>query len=120
MELQERLVSIERQLWTNDAAVYAANLLDKAVLVFAETGVITRESALDAIRRENAEGRRWADVKFEDVHSSQLADHTALLLYRVTARWEHEPSAISAYASSIYARRSAGWKLAFHQQTPIE
>ena len=120
MEVHERLLSIERQLWTNDAAVYAANLLDNAVLVFAETGVITRDAALDAIRRENVEGRRWAEVRIEEVQSSLLTNDTALLMYRVTARWEHESSAIVAYASSLYMRQQAGWKLAFHQQTPIQ
>jgi hypothetical protein len=119
MDLEDDLLRIERQLWTNDVGIYGANLTDDAVLVFAETGVIRREPALAAIRQENAEGRRWAEVHFDDVLTLPLALDTALLSYRVTARWEHERSAMAALASSVYVRRDQSWKLAFHQQTPI-
>ena len=118
MSLEDDLLKIERQLWTNDADVYAANLSGDAVLVFAETGVIRRDIALAAIRQENAEGRRWADVAFDDVLVTQPTQDTAVLTYRVTARWEHEHSAIQALASTVYVRRDGRWKVAFHQQTP--
>ena len=120
MNLENKLLVIERQLWTNDATVYAANLTDDAILVFAETGVIRREAALAAIKQENAEGRRWAEVRLDDALALPIAQDTALLNYRVTARWEHERSAIVALASSIYVRHESQWKLAFHQQTPIQ
>ena len=56
MDLQDQLLAIERRLWTNDAPFYEANLTDEALLVFSETGVITRDAAVAAIRKENAEG----------------------------------------------------------------
>jgi hypothetical protein len=56
MQLQDRLLAIERRLWTNNAPFYEANLIDEALLVFAETGVITRDVAVAEIRKENAEG----------------------------------------------------------------
>ena len=62
MELKNELVVIERSLWTNDAEVYAANLTEEAVLVFAETGVIRRDVAIEAIRREfrhDQDSDRW-------------------------------------------------------------
>jgi predicted enzyme related to lactoylglutathione lyase len=116
--LASELVAIERQLWKNDAELYGANLTEDAVLVFAETGVIERETALAAIRQENAEGRRWAEVSFDDVLTQPLASDTALLNYRATARWQHEPSSIVMLASSIYVRRNGRWKVGFHQQSP--
>jgi hypothetical protein len=36
------------------------------------------------------------------------------------ARWDHEQSAIVALASSVDVRDESRWKLAFHQQTPIQ
>jgi hypothetical protein len=119
MDPKNELVVIERSLWTNDAEVYAANLAEEAVLVFAETGVIRRDIALEAIRRENAERRRWASVQFENVLCLSVAEGAALLNYHVTARWEHESSPISAYASSLYVNVGGRWKLVFHQQTPV-
>jgi hypothetical protein len=58
MQLQDQLLAIERRLWTNDAAFYEAHLAEEALLVFAETGVITRDVAIAEIRNENAQGRR--------------------------------------------------------------
>ena len=56
MTLEEQLIDIERRLWTNDAAFYKRNLVEDALLVFAETGVIGRDTAVDAILTENAQG----------------------------------------------------------------
>ncbi|HEX2228899.1 MAG TPA: DUF4440 domain-containing protein [Candidatus Binatia bacterium] len=120
MAVEEQLVEIERKLWTNDAAYYRDNLIEETVLVFPETGVILRDAAVEAILSENANGQRWAEVEFADVKSRRLSDDVVLLTYRVAARWEHEESRIFALASSLYVKRNDRWKLAFHQQTPIE
>jgi hypothetical protein len=120
MKLENQLIDVERKLWTNDAVFYKNNLTEKALLVFPETGVITRDVAVDAILTENAEGRRWAEVDFDQVHSLQLADNVALLTYRVAARWEHEQCKSSALVSSVYVKRGGVWKLAFHQQTSFK
>ena len=116
---RERLLSIERDLWRNDPTIYRETLLPDATLVFAETGRISSDQAVEAIRQENAESRRWADVAFSDIHLSRLAADVALLHYRVKARWEHETDAIETLASSVYVRRDDTWRLAFHQQTEI-
>jgi hypothetical protein len=116
----ERLIDTERKLWTNDAVFYKDNLAEDCLLVFPETGVITRHVSVNAIRKENEDGRRWAEVDFDEVHSSRPADNVAMLSYRVAARWEHEKATRKAFASSIYIKSNGTWKLAFHQQTPIE
>jgi hypothetical protein len=118
MELQEQLLSTERRLWTNDPAVYGATLTDEALLVFADVGVITRDVAVAEIRRENAEGRRWEQVEFTNVRCLRIASDVALLTYDVAARWAHEASGSSLFASSVYVERAGAWKLTFHQQTP--
>jgi hypothetical protein len=120
LEMQDQLLAIERRLWTNDAAFYETHLTDDARLIFAETGAITRDVAVSAIRKENAEGRRWEHVEFTDVRCVGIAPDAALLTYRVSARWAHEASGSSALASSLYVRRDGAWKLVFHQQTPTQ
>jgi hypothetical protein len=120
MELQEELVRIERELWTNNAVLYRDMLVPEALLVFPETGVITRDTAVDAIKQENAEGRRWAEVRLQQVRTLALADDAVLLTYRVAARWEHQQATMVALASSAYVRRDGRWRLAFHQQTPLD
>jgi hypothetical protein len=119
MEHQEQLLDIEKKLWTNNAVLYRDNLAEEALLAFPETDVITRDVAVEAILQENAEGRRWAAVQFDAVRSLRLSADAVLLTYQVTARWEHESSEIVARASSVYVKRESGWKLIFHQQTPL-
>jgi len=117
MSLETRLTGIERKLWINDAAFYEDALVEDAVLVFPETGPISRSVAVDAIRQENAEGRRWAEVGFSDVRTQKISPNVALLVYRAVARCEHETSAVTVLA--IYVERSGDWKLAFHQQSSL-
>ena len=119
MPLEDELVSIEKKLWTNDPVIYRDSLTEDALLVFAETGPITRDQAVAAIEQENAEGRRWAEVRFDDTRASKLNDGAALLHYRATARWEHDSATVAMLASSVYVRRGQAWKLAFHQQSAI-
>jgi hypothetical protein len=118
-EFPEHLVNIERNLWTNNAEFYDDNLTDDCLLVFPETGVINRDFAVDAIRKENEEGRKWAEVDFDEIRSLRPTDDVALLTYRVTARWEHEKASITTLASSVYVKRDGLWKLIFHQQSPV-
>jgi hypothetical protein len=56
MAVEEQLVEIERKLWINDAAYYKDNLIEEALLVFRETGIIPRDMAVEAILSENARG----------------------------------------------------------------
>jgi hypothetical protein len=109
-------MQVERGLWTNDPKLYHDSLLEDVMLVFPETGVISREVAVDAIRKENAEDRKWADVRFEDVKARELGSDVAALTYKVTARWNYEKTGSASIASSIYVRRNGAWKLALHQQ----
>jgi hypothetical protein len=113
------LVEIERKLWTNDADIYEQSLVEDAVLIFAETGAISRDVAVEAIREENKEGRHWAEVEFDEVRTMALGPGTRLLTYRFKARWANEEAFVEGLAGSIYVEREGEWKLAFHQQTPL-
>jgi len=119
MSLEGQLLDVEKRLWRNDAQLYHDNLLEEALLVFPETGVITRDVAVDAILAENADSRKWAEVGFEEVRGVRLTEDVALLTYRVTARWAQEDSEYLAVASSVYVKREGAWKLALHQQSPL-
>jgi hypothetical protein len=113
------LYEIERSLWTNDPGVYYDSLRDDALLVFQETGVMTRDTAVAAICEENREHRHWAEVNFSDQRVLCPTDDTRVLIYKATARWNYEQNPITVLCSSIYALRSGEWKLVFHQQTPL-
>jgi hypothetical protein len=62
MNLQEHILPIERRLWSNDAGFYHIHLLEDALLVFAETGVIRRDVAVEERERSgpSCPARRYA------------------------------------------------------------
>lgn len=119
MSLDEELLAIERGLWTNDPELYRASLLPDAMLVFPETGPIGRDFAVEAIRAEVAENRKWAEVRFEDVSARELTSDVSVLVYKAFARWNHEERGSWSLASSVYVRSNGTWKLAHHQQGPV-
>jgi hypothetical protein len=116
MELKDELIAVERGLWTNDPDLYRDSLTPEAMLVFPETGVISRDFAVEAIRKEVAENRKWAEVRFGNVRAQPISVDTAALTYTIAARWNHEAAATTSIASSIYVKRDGDWKLALHQQ----
>jgi hypothetical protein len=112
------LVAIEESLWSNDPAIYHDTYLDNALLIFPETGRIGRDIAVAAIRQENAAGRSWAEVRFDDVRAQWISrDTVALLTYAASARWNDESTASTTLCSTIYVQADGSWKVAFHQQT---
>ena len=97
------LYRIERLLSTNDPEVYQESSRHDALLLVQETGVLTRDMAVAAIRDESRENRRWADVTFTDERSLSPTEDTRLLIYRAAARWNHEQEPVTVLCSSVYA-----------------
>ena len=119
-ETLKDLITIERTLWENDAETYRDRYSPEALLIFPGVGRIGRDTAVAAIRKENAEGRAWAEARFDDVDGRWLAtEAAALLTYVATARWNHESTASEILCASVYVRAGESWRVAFHQQTPI-
>ena len=58
------MFDIERSLRSNDPEIYHETLRHDALLVFRETGVITRDEAVAAIRELNHLNHYWAEVSF--------------------------------------------------------
>jgi len=84
------LITIERTLWENNAEIYHDRYSPEALLIFAGVGRIDRETAVAAIRKENAEGHAWAQVRFDDVDGRWITIDAALITYIATARWNYE------------------------------
>jgi Domain of unknown function (DUF4440) len=119
-EILTDLITIERTLWENDAEIYHQRYSPEALLIFPGVGRIDRETAVAAIRKENTEGRAWAEVRFDNVDGRWITtDTAALITYVATARWNYESSASKTLCASVYVRVGGSWRVAFHQQTPI-
>ena len=117
-EFLAELLRIERTLWQNNAHVYRDTYTPDAILIFPVVGRIDRETAVAAILKENAAGRAWAEVYFDDVVGRWLAKDTAFLIsYRATARWNDEEVASEMLCATLYVRQEEAWRVMFHQQT---
>lgn len=113
----DELLEIERRLWRNDADIYAATYLPEAVLIFPGIGRIDVDTAVEAIRGENAAGRHWAEVSFSAETAVEVAAGTCLLAYHADARWNDQPTAEAVDCLTVYVKREGRWRVAAHQQT---
>jgi hypothetical protein len=119
-ETANGLVAIERTLWSNDPEIYGDTYTAEAVLIFPVVGRLDRDTAVAAIHRENTERRAWAEVHFSDVQVHWIfEDQVALFAYVATARWNYESTSTKTLCATVYVQTDDGWKVALHQQTPV-
>jgi uncharacterized protein (TIGR02246 family) len=117
MNRDQELTEIERTFWTNDTEIYSKTFLPDAVLIFPEVGRINLETALNALREENAAGHHWAEVAFVDPRALTILADAALLSYEATARWNYKEDAEKVLCTTLYVKRDGAWRVACHQQT---
>ena len=112
--LEHRLLGIEERFWSGDEDFYRAHLDAECLLAFPELArAMTCEEVVDTVSDSH-----WSQLVIEKVGFRRLGDAGAVLTYRAQAkRASGEP--YHALVSSAYVRRDDGWKLAFHQQTPL-
>jgi len=115
---EREIIDLERRGWDaltspNGAAFYADLMTDDAMMVFPGS-VMTKQESLAAMRS----AKPWSSYKFEDPRVLRVGTGGRLVLYRVTAK-RAGADPYDALMTSIYVRRSDGWKMVFHQQTPV-
>ncbi len=114
MELQDELLAIEEELWTGGAGPYREHLDDECLVAFTEmAGVSTREQIAGTVEGDE----RWRDLEIEVRGLHRPTDGVVMLTYRADAVRGDER--YRALVSSGYVHRDDGWKMTFHQQTPL-
>lgn len=115
MSLREELLALEEQFWTGNAEFYRDNLDDRCLTAFADmAGVFDK----DDVAKTVGESARWRDVALSLKGLVKPADNFAVLTYQASAV-RGNGDRYNAVVSSGYVKRNGGWKLAFHQQTPL-
>ncbi len=110
------LIDLERRFWHGDATFYDATLTEDAVMVFPPpTGVLDRAAVIDSLGAAD----RWRSVDFRDDRLVGLGEDAVQLVYRAEAVRRADGSEYAALVTSTYVRED-DWRLASHQQTPIE
>jgi hypothetical protein len=117
--LQDELFAIEEGFWLQGRDHFLEHVDERCLLAFPQAGemhgVRTRE---EVAATASTQPGRWRDLKVSDRHLLRLADGAAVISYRADVlRFDGEPYA--AMVSSAYVKRDGGWKLAFHQHSPV-
>lgn len=116
MSIDQDLLALEKGFWTEGADYYREHVDEACLLAFTEmAGLHSNEE----IASMNPGAGNWSDVTLQERGLVELSDRTVILTYEVNAkRKSGEP--YRAVVSTAYVKRDGDWKMAFHQQTPLD
>ena len=119
-DLQDNLFTIEEGFWLGDQAFFRDHLDDRCLIAFPQAGEMHGlKSREEVAATASTQPGRWRDLEMSSRHIVQPADGVAIISYRADAkRFDGEPYA--ALVGSGYVRREDGWKLMFHQHSPVQ
>lgn len=113
--ISKALLALEEKFWAGDAEFYRRNLEESCLLALTKTtGVFNR----DDVARTVKNGNHWKDLDIKLKGVMEPVAGVAIITYQAHATHETgEPYA--AVVSSAYVKRDGGWRMTFHQQTPL-
>jgi hypothetical protein len=113
---EKDLLALEKKFWTGDAKFYRDNVDDSALVAFTSdmAGVMSNEE----IAASAGKGNNWKNLDIKLKGLIEPADDMAILSYEAHAT-RSNGEGYAALVSTGYARRDDGWKMVFHQQTPL-
>lgn len=117
-QLTEELFAIEKGFWLEGREHFLDHLDDECLLAFPQQGEMHGVYSREEIAATAAAPNRWRDLKIASRQLIGPTDGVAIISYRAdVTRADGEP--YQALVSSAYVKRRGGWKLAFHQHSPV-
>lgn len=118
MTVKDDLFRAEEGFWLAGKDHFLQHVDENCLLAFPQAGemhgVFSREQVADTVTSPT----RWRDLTMSNRLLLQTTGETAVISYRAdVTRADGEP--YSALVSSGYVQRDGGWKLAFHQHSPV-
>lgn len=115
MALEQDLMKLEKGFWTEDADYYRAHVDEECLIAFADFVGLRGNEEIASMRGDS----HWTNIKLNEKGLVQLSDDAVVLSYEASAnRTTGEP--YKALVSTGYVKRDGEWKMAFHQQTPLD
>ncbi|AXB46074.1 MULTISPECIES: nuclear transport factor 2 family protein [Actinomycetes] len=116
----DEVIDLEEQGWQalsstpETARRFYEHILDHTAVMLLPGGLVldNRTAILDSLS-----GPPWSAYQLRDPQVLHPTNDTAIVTYEATAHRDDAPT-YTALTSSVYVRRTDGWKLTFHQQTP--
>ena len=117
--VEDELFELEEGFWLGDQTFFREHLDDRCLLAFPQMGEMHGVKSRDEVAATaSTQPGRWRDLKISNRQLVRPAEGVAIISYRADVkRFDGEPYA--ALIGSAYARRADGWKLAFHQHSPV-
>lgn len=116
--IENELYDIEQGFWLEGEDHFRHHVDKRCLLAFPQAGEMHGVHSRDEVAATATNSNRWRDLTMTDRHLLQSTEDWAIISYRAdVTRADGKPYA--ALVSSAYARRSEGWKLTFHQHSPL-
>ena len=118
MALEGELFQIEQGFWLSGRDHFLEHVDENCLLAFPQSGEMHGVHSRDEVAATATMSNRWRDLRISDRHLLHPTNDLAVISYRADVfRADGQPYA--ALISSAYVRRNEGWKLAFHQHSPV-
>jgi hypothetical protein len=118
MPLENDLYLIEEGFWLRGREHFLEHLDERCLLAFPQAGQMHGLFNREEVAATATPSNRWRDVHMSERKLLNVRE-VAIISYRVdVTRADGQPYA--ALVSSGYVRRATGWKLAFHQHSPLK
>jgi hypothetical protein len=118
MSLEDDLFRIEEGFWSAGKEHFLLHVDDNCLLAFPQGGQMHGIYSVEHIAETATAPNRWSDLKIANRSMLQPTDGIAVLSYQAdVSRADGQP--YSALVSSGYINRGEGWKLMFHQHSPL-
>jgi hypothetical protein len=112
----DELLVLEKRFWTGDSAFFEQNTDSECLVALSleMAGVMGNKDLAGTVK----DGNRWKALEFDLKGTVQPSDDVVMLTYGANATRANGET-YDALVSTGYVRRSDGWKMMFHQQTPL-
>jgi PAS domain-containing protein len=118
MPLELDLFRIEEGFWLAGREHFLANLDERCILAFPQAAEMHGVRSREEVAATATTANRWRELQVTNRQHLQATQDVSIISYRADVkRADGQP--YSALISSAYVRRPDGWKLAFHQHSPV-
>ena len=118
-DLLRTLVDLESRGWDAlcagaGADFYGRLMTEDGVMLVADGSVLDRDAVVASLRDPTP----WSSYSIDDPRLVAIGADGVALVYRGTGVRDGEPLYVAGM-TTVYVRHPGGWRVAFHQQTPV-
>lgn len=118
MTFGNELYEIDEGFWLKGKEHFLKNVDERCLLVFPQMGEMHGVHSRAEVAATATSANRWRDLTMKHRQLLEGGENLAIISYSAeVTRADGEPYA--ALVSSAYLPRPDGWKLAFHQHSPV-